>query len=127
MGTLFQRAGICSLVLRTLALLAVAALFLSTGERAFAGTYSSIVVDAETGRVIMAHDPDAQNYPASLTKMMTLYLTFQGLEQGKLTLDQPFTVSSHAAAQAPSKLGLRPGETVKLRDLDLRHRHPFRQ
>ncbi|MGH7089357.1 MAG: D-alanyl-D-alanine carboxypeptidase family protein, partial [Stellaceae bacterium] len=72
---------------------------------------------AESGRVIEAHAPDAQNYPASLTKMMTLYLAFKGLEAGKLKLDQPFTVSAHAAAQAPSKLGLKPGERVSLHDL----------
>ncbi len=67
--------------------------------------------------MILAQDPDAQNYPASLTKMMTLYLTFQSLEQGKISLGQRFTVSQHAAAQVPSKLGLRPGETITVHDL----------
>jgi D-alanyl-D-alanine carboxypeptidase len=100
------------------AILAGAVLFLASGGSALAH-YSSIVIDAESGRVIMAHDPDAQNYPASLTKMMTLYLTFQALEHKRLSLDQRFTVSAHAAAQVPSKLGLRPGETITLHDLIL--------
>ncbi|HUZ73136.1 MAG TPA: D-alanyl-D-alanine carboxypeptidase family protein [Stellaceae bacterium] len=97
-------------------LAAGAALFFAMGAPAFAH-YSSIVIDAATGRVIMAHDPDAQNYPASLTKMMTLFLTFKALEQGQITLGQRFTVSAHAAAQVPSKLGLRPGETITVHDL----------
>jgi D-alanyl-D-alanine carboxypeptidase len=81
--------------------------------------YSSIVIDAETGAVLTEHDPDLTTYPASLTKMMTLYLVFEQLEQGKLKLDQPFVVSRHAASQAPSNLGLEPGETLALRDLIL--------
>jgi len=81
--------------------------------------YSSIVLDAESGRILIQHDPDRVNYPASLTKMMTLYLTFSGLERGKLTLDRPFVVSEHASIQAPSKLDLRPGDTIALRDLIL--------
>jgi D-alanyl-D-alanine carboxypeptidase len=78
---------------------------------------SSIVIDADTGQTLSVQAPDAVNYPASLTKMMTLYLTFRGLEDGKLRLDQNFTVTAHAAAQAPSKLGLEPGAQVPLKDL----------
>lgn len=81
--------------------------------------YSSIVIDAATGKVLVEHDPDAINYPASLTKMMTLYLTFERLEQGKLKLSQRFVVSRHAAAQVPSNLELRPGETLSVHDLIL--------
>jgi D-alanyl-D-alanine carboxypeptidase len=103
-------------MVRCAALAAGAVMLLAAANRAEAA-YSSIVLDAETGTVVMQHLPDAQNYPASLTKMMTLYLTFQGLEQGKLTLDQRFAVSAHAAAQAPSKLDLKPDETVALKDL----------
>jgi D-alanyl-D-alanine carboxypeptidase len=95
---------------------AAAVLLAATGGPAKAG-YSSIVIDDATGQVLEEQAADAINYPASLTKMMTLYLTFQGLEQGKLTLDQRFDVSEHAAAQEPSKLGLKPGETVALKDL----------
>jgi len=96
----------------------VALLFVSTSQTAFART-SSIVIDAETGRVLSQSDADAPNYPASLTKMMTLYLVFEGLEQGRLTLGQLFTVSQHAASQAPSKLDLQPGTMVALKDLIL--------
>lgn len=115
-GTLLRWHGIRGLAARTLGVLAIFGLFLWSGKPANAA-YSSIVIEAATGRVIMAHDPELQNYPASLTKMMTLFLTFKELEQGKLTLDTVFTVSAHAAAQVPSKLGLRPGEKVPLRDL----------
>jgi D-alanyl-D-alanine carboxypeptidase len=95
---------------------AAAILLAATAGRAQAG-YSSIVIDDATGQVLEEHAADAVNYPASLTKMMTLYLTFQGLEQGKLSLEQHFTVTDHAASQEPSKLGLKPGETVALKDL----------
>src|SRR5215469_18418418 len=71
-----------------------------------AKTESSIVIDGESGKVLSEHNADLTNYPASLTKMMTLYLLFEGIEQGKIKLDQRFTVSRWAAAQAPSKLGL---------------------
>jgi D-alanyl-D-alanine carboxypeptidase len=81
--------------------------------------YEAIVLDAETGLVLRELNPDAVTYPASLTKMMTLYLTFEALNSGKLRLDQYFQVSAAAAAHAPSKLGLEPGESVTIRDLIL--------
>ncbi len=84
-----------------------------------AKTESSIVIDAETGQVLSEHNADLSNYPASLTKMMTLYLLFESIEQGKIKLDQHFTVSRWAAAQAPSKLGLTEGQTIAVRDLIL--------
>jgi D-alanyl-D-alanine carboxypeptidase len=84
-----------------------------------AKTESSIVIDAETGKVVSEHNADLPNYPASLTKMMTLYLLFDSIEQGKTKLDQRFTVSRWAAAQAPSKLGLVEGQTIAVRDLIL--------
>jgi D-alanyl-D-alanine carboxypeptidase len=81
--------------------------------------HASIVIDAETGEVLHESHADDLNYPASLTKMMTLYLAFEALEQGRLKLDTRFPVSKHAAAQAPSKLGLRPGESISVRDIIL--------
>lgn len=81
--------------------------------------YSSIVLDAETGKVLSEVDADNQNYPASLTKMMTLYLTFEELEHGKLRLDDRFAASAHATSQAPSKLGLEVDETIAVRELIL--------
>ena len=78
--------------------------------------YASIIVDADTGKVLSAYNPDRPSYPASLTKMMTLYLLFDALDQGKIGLDTPLPVSAHAAAQAPSKLALRPGDHISVED-----------
>ncbi|HEV8680971.1 MAG TPA: D-alanyl-D-alanine carboxypeptidase [Stellaceae bacterium] len=78
-----------------------------------------ILLDAETGQVLSEQNADVPTYPASLTKMMTLYLTFEALNQGKLRLDQPLRVSAEAASRAPSKLGLTPGDTVSVHDLIL--------
>ena len=79
-------------------------------------SYASFVVDASTGQVINQVNPDELNHPASLTKMMTLYLTFQALQTGRLKLDQQLPVSAHAANMAPTKLGLRRGQTITVRD-----------
>jgi D-alanyl-D-alanine carboxypeptidase len=81
--------------------------------------YEAMVLDAETGQVLRALNPDVVTYPASLTKMMTLYLTFEALNSGRLRLDQYLQVSAEAAAHRPSKLGLNPGEPVIVRDLIL--------
>lgn len=81
--------------------------------------YASVVVDAASGEVLQASNPDKQLYPASLTKMMTLHLVFDELERGRLRLDQRVPVSRHAAAQAPSKLGLRAGETISVEEVIL--------
>src|SRR5271166_5209153 len=70
----------------------------------------SIVLDASTGQVLSEANADAITYPASLTKMMTLYLTFEALNTGRLRLDQYLLVSAEAASRAPTKLGLRPGD-----------------
>lgn len=74
--------------------------------------YGSIVVDAESGRVLAATNADQVLHPASLTKIMTLYMTFDALKRGQLSLHQPIRVSAHASAMLPSKLGLRPGDTL---------------
>ncbi len=97
----------------------ISAAFLSTPNPVRAATYSSIVLDAESGQIVSQYDADAVTYPASLTKMMTLYLTFEALEHKWLTLDQRFPVSAHAAAQEPTKLDLAVGTTVSVRDLIL--------
>lgn len=77
-----------------------------------AATYAGIVVDAKTGNVLYSQDADSLHYPASLTKMMTLYLTFEALEAGRIQLDTPVPFSALASAQAPTKLGVRAGGTV---------------
>jgi D-alanyl-D-alanine carboxypeptidase len=81
--------------------------------------FAWILLDAETGQVLSEQNADVLTYPASLTKMMTLYLTFEALNQGRVRLDQGFRVSAEAASHAPSKLGLTPGDLVPLRDLIL--------
>jgi D-alanyl-D-alanine carboxypeptidase len=78
--------------------------------------YADIVVDAKTGKVLHQSNPDAARFPASLTKVMTLYLLFEQIEAGKITLDTPMEISEHASIQAPTKLGLRPGDTLKVED-----------
>src|SRR5579863_7273385 len=78
-----------------------------------------ILLDAETGQVLTEQNADALTYPASLTKMMTLYLTFEALNQGRIRLDQRFYVSPEAASRAPTKLGLTPGDSVSVHDLIL--------
>jgi D-alanyl-D-alanine carboxypeptidase len=77
---------------------------------------ASIVVDGHSGAVLQASHPDALRHPASLTKIMTLYLLFERLEVGKIKLDSPLKVSEHASGQAPTKLGLKPGETIAVED-----------
>ena len=78
--------------------------------------YANIVIDAHTGRILHANNPDGQRHPASLTKMMTLYLAFQALDAGKLQLDRRLAVSENASEQSPSKLGLRPGQSIRVED-----------
>jgi D-alanyl-D-alanine carboxypeptidase len=82
----------------------------------YAPPSSSIVVDGNTGAVLQASEPDALRHPASLTKIMTLYLLFERLDAGRIRLDSPLRVSAHAAAQAPTKLGLKPGTTIAVED-----------
>jgi D-alanyl-D-alanine carboxypeptidase len=77
---------------------------------------SAIVVDAKTGKILYGSNVDAQRHPASLTKMMTLYMLFDALAQGRASLDARMPVSAFAAAQAPSKLGLKVGSTISVRD-----------
>src|SRR3954452_21149769 len=94
----------------------VAALFTISGGPSHAAPYADIVVDANSGTVLHSTNPDAQRHPASLTKIMTLYLLFEQLEAGKLKLDSPLQVSKEAAGQMPTKLGLKPGSTLAVED-----------
>lgn len=77
--------------------------------------YAAIVVDARSGRVLSDHQADAMRYPASLTKMMTLYLLFEAIDAGRVRLDTPMPVSAHAAARPPSRIGLRAGTSIDAR------------
>lgn len=78
--------------------------------------YSSIVIDAETGTVLHESSADASRYPASLTKMMTLYMLFEAMEQRKMTVDTRMPVSTHAAAMPQTNIGLRAGDSISVRD-----------
>src|SRR3954465_1719611 len=82
----------------------------------YSPAFSSIIVDGNSGATLSANNPDALRHPASLTKIMTLYLLFERLEAGKIKLDSEMDVSEHASEQAPTKLGLRPGQTIKVED-----------
>jgi D-alanyl-D-alanine carboxypeptidase len=77
---------------------------------------ASIMVDGNTGQVLEASNPDAPRHPASLTKIMTLYLLFERLDAGKIKLDTPLKVSQHAADQDPTKLELKPGQTIPIEE-----------
>jgi len=79
--------------------------------------YAAIVIDANNGRVLYASHPDAPRYPASLTKVMTLYILFDYLKKGRLDGNTRFYVTPHAASRPPSKLGLKPGSYIKVRDI----------
>lgn len=100
------RYGFISLVFAAVSLVSVAA----------HARYASIVVEYETGKVLHAVNADTRNYPASLTKMMTIYLAFEAVRKGQLTMDRKLTVSARAAGARPSKLGLKRGDTITVRD-----------
>ena len=94
----------------------VAAVLTLSNDPTQAAPYADIVVDANSGAVLHATNPDARRHPASLTKIMTLYLLFEQLDAGKLKLNSPLKVSAEAAGQTPTKLGLKPGSTLAVED-----------
>jgi D-alanyl-D-alanine carboxypeptidase len=85
-------------------------------HESYSPAFSSIVVDGNSGAVLSSNNPDASRHPASLTKIMTLYLLFERLDAGKMKLDTEMQVSERASEQAPTKLGLRPGQTIRVED-----------
>ncbi len=124
-GGVFGRRGLRWGVLGLTAVVAVASLTDSADARrhfrarsdsgeSYNPSYASIVVDVNSGAVMQSSNPDSPRHPASLTKIMTLYLLFERLEQGKITLNTDLPVSAHAAVQAPSKLGLKPGDSIRV-------------
>lgn len=84
---------------------------------ASAAPYAALVMDARSGAILHEHDADRRLQPASLTKMMTLYLTFEAVTSGRLSLDQHVKISRRAAAQPASKIGMRVGQRVTIREL----------
>jgi len=87
------------------------------GVAAMAAPYAAHVIDARTGQVLYSVNADTRLYPASLTKMMTLYITFEAIKNGEITLETKVTISKNAAAEPPSKLGLRAGQKIALKYL----------
>ncbi|NVK06284.1 MAG: D-alanyl-D-alanine carboxypeptidase, partial [Marivivens sp.] len=86
-------------------------------QTAVAGPGATYVMDARTGEVIQSYNADTPLHPASLTKMMTLYIAFQAIERGEISPDTMVKITSEAAAEPPSKLGLRTGQEIRLRYL----------
>jgi D-alanyl-D-alanine carboxypeptidase len=121
-GGLFQRGPSCSAIALATLVIVTAVSSDAHARRShrarsadsYQPAYSSIVVDANSGAVMQATNADAPRHPASLTKIMTLYLLFERLEQGKIKLIADLPVSAHAASQAPSKLGLKPGDSIRV-------------
>lgn len=74
--------------------------------------FSALVINASTGEELFAEDASAPRYPASLTKMMTLYLLFEAVSSGRYSLSSPLNVSANAASQPPAKIGLKAGSTI---------------
>ena len=86
-------------------------------NRAVAQPFASIIMDARSGEVLASTNANARLHPASLTKMMTLYIAFEAVENGEIDLDTRVQISRHAASQPPSRLGLRAGQRIAFRYL----------
>jgi D-alanyl-D-alanine carboxypeptidase len=91
---------------------AIAALLLATPAASYPLVTSAILLDGDTGEILFADDPDSMRHPASITKIMTLYLTFEAIQAGRLRMDDPLVMSRNAAYQKPSKLGLGVGRSL---------------
>ncbi|RUT83313.1 MULTISPECIES: D-alanyl-D-alanine carboxypeptidase [unclassified Mesorhizobium] len=99
--------------LKTMMIIALAMTFVfGDVASSLAARQAAIVVDAKTGKVLYSADANGRRYPASLTKMMTLYLTFEAMAKGKISRNTPVVFSAKASAEAPTKLGVKPGGSV---------------
>lgn len=99
--------------LKTIMIVALAMTFVvADAASSLAAKSAAIVVDAKTGKVLYSSDANGRRYPASLTKMMTLYLTFEALAKGRIARNSPVVFSANAAAEPPTKLGVKPGGSV---------------
>ena len=104
----WRRSGIAACVLVVMVGFGIAPARAQIGS----ARYASIVIDARSGNTLSAANPDELRYPASLTKMMTLYLLFEAMRDGRITLDSRMVMSADAASQQPSKLGIPPGTSI---------------
>ena len=109
LGRLAMRVGMAAALLVTVAMPADAS---PLGP----ARYSAILIDADDGSVLYSQAAEQIRHPASITKVMTLFLVFDALDQGRLSLSDRIVMTAHAAAQEPSKLGLRPGQTISVED-----------
>lgn len=109
-------ASLVGRILRVVFLYAMVGAFLLTSPLQ-AAPFAAIVMDARTGEILYEKNARTRLHPASLTKMMTLYIAFQEIQAGRLSLDTRVTVSKYAASQPPSRLGLKPGQKIALRYL----------
>jgi D-alanyl-D-alanine carboxypeptidase len=101
--------------LKTIMILALAMTFVVADvASSMAARSSAIVVDAKTGKVLYSSDANGRRYPASLTKMMTLYLTFEAMAKGRISKNTPVPFSAKAAAEPPTKLGVKAGGAVSV-------------
>ena len=112
----FRRIGAALLAISLAVALGIPFLSPVVAQSSDNARYAAIVVDATTGEVLFARRADSPRYPASVTKMMTLYLVFEAIEAGKVSPADIVTVSPLAASQPPSKLGLAAGQTIRLDD-----------
>lgn len=100
---------------KLLAAIITATLVVAAPLSAMAGN-ASLILDARTGKVLSSENADVLNYPASLTKMMTIYMAFEAINRGKMSWDTPIVMSKYAASRPPTKLGVRPGTTITVRE-----------
>ncbi len=112
-------ASLFNALCRTAKTALVAMMFIAAGavSQAYANSkYAAIVIDANTGKTLFSSNADAMRYPASLTKMMTLYMVFDALDAGRIRLDSKVPFSKYAAARPPTKLGVRAGGTITVEE-----------
>ncbi len=103
-----------SIAIRFMTFALIAGGSLGAAASAASPRYAAFMVDANSREVLYANAPDELRHPASLTKMMTLYLVFDALESGRMRITDPVTVSAHAASQKPSRLGLKIGQSLSV-------------
>ncbi len=101
-------------IMRSLITALIFAVLAASGPAMAGSKYAGVVIDAKTGKTLYSSSADAHRYPASLTKMMTLYMLFDALDSGRIKKSSQIPISKHAASQPPSKLGLRPGQTISV-------------
>ncbi|KPQ06077.1 MAG: D-alanyl-D-alanine carboxypeptidase [Rhodobacteraceae bacterium HLUCCA12] len=117
MAARFWRSSRSGITVPALFFCAIVGVWLAPFGRVHAAPFAAVVMDARTGQILHATNQDTRLHPASLTKMMTLYVTFEAIQNGEISLDTEVLVSRRAATEVPSRLGLREGQRIRLRYL----------